>query len=133
MYQLGAMTENCLTKSTASCHPRELLSYSVKFLSIIILRSNIIQSSTVIWSSSNCRDSQADPSFVSVEQGAFTIVKLRSCICSFLKTQLCWTEIDCAVMSDPTFWQIPIYKYNGHPLQYFEVNMSSLNEFLCRR
>jgi len=35
----------------------------------------------------DCGDSQADPPFVSVALGDFTGVKLRSCICSFLKTQ----------------------------------------------
>jgi hypothetical protein len=63
--------------------------------------SNIIYFSAVTWISSDCRDSQADPSFVSVALGDSTGVKSRSCICSLLYTasKVDSTEIDYVIFS----------------------------------
>ena len=55
----------------------------------------------------DCRDSQADPPFLSVALGEFTGVKLRSCVLVSYR-KLDSTEIDCAVMSCPTCWQTAI-------------------------
>ena len=56
----------------------------------------------------DCRDSQADPSFVSVALGEFTRMKSRSCVV-VSQRQFDSTEIDCAVMSGLTCWQSSIH------------------------
>jgi len=107
------------TKLYGITSPKQLLSHSAKFLPV-----TTNQSSAVIWSSSDYRDSQEDPTFVSVSFSDFTKVKLRSAVCSFLKTQFDSNEIDCVVMSGPTCWHtFCISKYNRLALQNFVVKL----------
>jgi hypothetical protein len=75
----------------------------------------------------DCTESQADLHFRSVAMCEFTGLKLSSCICRFLK-DIIWLEknrLFCYVCSDLSA-DLYISKYDGHCLQRFEVNLSSV-------
>ena len=97
---------------TASLYSRQLPSHSVKIPRVTTDCNNIIQSSEVIIISSNCRYSQADPSFRSVAMGEFTAVNSKFCICISLQIKCDSPAHDYVIMTALTCWQTSIHLSN---------------------